>query len=207
MGGPVLGPVDSHCYVGEGGTSPGGPIAPQFTDEAACPTTATLFADGGPPPDEIGCGLFGDGGPAGCTPACDFIDGGPAGCDPEYGATLYNNSGNDDDCKYQVAWWSSPITQGANTTFYFTALNAVDGTPAAGAHVFAEVFLPSENHVSPSTNPPVAETPMGSGVYTIGPVVFDRSGQWTVRFHLHEDCEDLLPDSPHGHAAFYVNVP
>jgi hypothetical protein len=51
------------------------------------------------------------------------------------------------------------------------------------------------------------ETPAGSGAYTIGPVVFDQPGLWTIRFHLHENCADLLPDSPHGHAAYYINVP
>jgi hypothetical protein len=28
-----------------------------------------------------------------------------------------------------------------------------------------------------------------------------------VRFHFYEDCLDLLPDSPHGHAAYFIDVP
>jgi hypothetical protein len=207
VGGPVPGPIDNHCYLNAEGNFPGGPISPQVTDQPSCYADAGLNPDGGPPADEISCGLFPDGGPAGCTPECDQPDGGPAGCDPEYGATMYNSSGNDDDCKYQTAWWSSPIVENGNTTLYFTALHTVDGTPATGANVYAEVFLPSANHLSPSTNPPVQETPPGSGVYTIGPVVFDQPGMWTVRFHLNEECLDILPDSPHGHAAYYVNVP
>jgi hypothetical protein len=134
-------------------------------------------------------------------------DGGPQGCAQPYGATLYNTAGTDDDCKYQTSWSSTPIMENANTTFFFTAIHTADGTPASGANVYAEVFLPSANHLSPTANPPAVETPPGSGVYTIGPVVFDQPGQWTVRFHLHQECRDFLPNSPHGHAAYYVNVP
>jgi hypothetical protein len=207
VGGPVPGPIDTHCYQAADGTSPGGPVAAQQTDQPSCYPDAGLFPDGGPPPSDLTCGFYEDGGPDGCTPACDQPDGGPDGCAPDYGDTLYNTSGNDDDCKYQVGWSSSPIVRNGNTTFVFTAVHTTDGTPATGANVFAEVYLPSANHVSPSTNPPVQETPVGSGVYTIGPVVFDQPGQWTVRFHLYEDCVDRLPDGPHGHAAFYVHVP
>jgi hypothetical protein len=207
VGGPVLGPVDNHCYVGSNGNAPGGPVTTQQVDASSCYPDAGLFPDGGPSADELPCDFYSDGGPDGCTPDCSFADGGPDGCDPQYGDTMYNNSGNDDDCKYQTAWWSTPIMKNGNTTFYFTALHTVDGTPATHANVYAEVYLPSANHLSPSANPPVEETPAGSGVYTIGPVVFDQSGMWTVRFHLNEDCVDLLPDSPHGHAAYYVNVP
>ena len=32
-------------------------------------------------------------------------------------------------------------------------------------------------------------------------------GKWTVRFHFNEICCDVNSDSPHGHAAFFVNVP
>lgn len=207
VGGAVSGPVDNHCYLSATGDAPGGPVTTQQVDQYACYADAGWDPDGGIPAAEVGCGLFPDGGPAGCTPSCDQPDGGPAGCDPPYGDTMYNTSGNDDDCKYQTGWSSTPIVRNGNTMFTFTALHTVDGTPATGANVYAEVFLPSTNHISPTTQPPVEETPPGSGVYSIGPVVFDEPGQWTVRFHLHEDCLDLLPDSPHGHAAFYVNVP
>lgn len=207
VGGPVPGPIDDHCYLSPTGSVPGGPISPQQVNQPSCYADAGLYPDGGPPPAEITCGLFPDGGPGGCTPVCNEPDGGPAGCAPQYAPTMYNSAGNDDDCKYQTSWFSTPIVENANTTFVFTALHTIDGTPATGANVFAQVYLPSENHVSPSLNPPVQETPVGSGVYTIGPVVFDRPGMWTVRFHLNEECLDILPDSPHGHAAYYVNVP
>jgi hypothetical protein len=59
-------------------------------------------------------------------------------------------------------------------------------------------------HPSPSTGSTTETSP---GVYQIGPIVFDQPGQWTVRFHLYGSCFDLAPDSPHGHAAFFVQVP
>jgi hypothetical protein len=31
-------------------------------------------------------------------------------------------------------------------------------------------------------------------------------GKWSVRFHIREDCLDGA-DSPHGHGAFFINVP
>ena len=45
------------------------------------------------------------------------------------------------------------------------------------------------------------------GTYVVGPIVFPRSGRWVFRFHFDENCLDLAPDSPHGHAAFWVDVP
>jgi hypothetical protein len=122
-----------------------------------------------------------------------------------YGDTMFNSGGNDDDCKYVLSWSATPIAQEENVFFSVAVVNAVDGTPATGANAYAEVFLPSQNHISPSTNPPVTES--SPGVYAIGPVIFDLPGQWTVRFHFYQDCLDLLADSPHGHAAYFVNVP
>jgi len=37
--------------------------------------------------------------------------------------------------------------------------------------------------------------------------VFDKSGRWVVRFHFFESCSDVPDDSPHGHVAFYIDVP
>jgi hypothetical protein len=45
------------------------------------------------------------------------------------------------------------------------------------------------------------------GVYVVGPVVFDKSGDWVFRFHFNEECLDVSPESPHGHAAFHITVP
>jgi hypothetical protein len=43
-------------------------------------------------------------------------------------------------------------------------------------------------------------------VFQGGPLRFDRSGRWVVRFHFYEDCNDG-ESSPHGHIAFFVDVP
>jgi hypothetical protein len=76
----------------------------------------------------------------------------------------------------------------------------------ADAHGFyAEVTL-GDDHVAPGLTPKGTETPAGSGIYAVGPVTFDRPGQWVVRFHMYGDCLDT-PDSPHAHVAFLVNVP
>ena len=100
--------------------------------------------------------------------------------------------------------------------FTVTLTNAVDGTPVTGIPqgVLIEAFIPTDldascdnksTHPSPSTGP-LTETSPGSGIYS-GPIIFDAPGEWTVRFHIHEECADLLPTSPHGHAAFHVTVP
>ena len=62
----------------------------------------------------------------------------------------------------------------------------------------------SVDHPGPNSGVKLAEGPPGT--YT-GNIQFDQAGQWTVRFHFNEDCADLLPDSPHGHAAYHFTVP
>ena len=122
----------------------------------------------------------------------------------DYGPTLYNSSGDDDDCKYHVSFSETPVRRNQNVTFAVTATTKTDGQPATGADILAEVFL---NDTLPAPNSGLAPTEKSGGVYDIGPIVFDAQGRWTVRFHLHEDCQDATDDSPHGHAAFYIDVP
>ena len=124
--------------------------------------------------------------------------------EPEYGATMFNADGFDDDCKYHVSWTSNPIFE--NTDVYFTvvATTTVDGKPATGANIYDEAYLDDQHEAPPTTQSAVESPP---GTYKIGPIQFDKPGAWTNRFHLHEDCLDLLDDSPHGHAAFYIDVP
>lgn len=121
-----------------------------------------------------------------------------------YGPTNYNAQADDDDCKYQVGFWSTPVQQQQDVTFYVSAIKAVDGTPLAGASTLAEVYL-ANNHPAPNSGQ--ATTEVSPGVYKVGPIRFDAAGQWTVRFHFDEQCFDTLASSPHGHAAFFVNVP
>ena len=131
-------------------------------------------------------------------------DAGDAGVMSEYGATMYNAEGDDDDCKYHVSWKSTAVKENAGVTFDVNAIRRVDGQPATGANVVLEVFL-NVVHPTPSVNITNTESPGGN--YKVGPVIFDAPGKWTVRFHFYETCSDLPEDSPHGHAAFYVNVP
>ncbi|MGH7329377.1 MAG: hypothetical protein ACREJX_13605, partial [Polyangiaceae bacterium] len=150
----------------------------------------------------------------GDTDAGDLTDGGAATEDCDYGATMFGNEGDDDDCKYHVVWSSSDLCEGGpGVKFTATVTDKVDGKPVTGMPdgIVMEVFIPSDpnadcddqsTHPSPSAAN-LIENSAGSGTYS-GNVVFDASGQWTVRFHIHEECAD---DSPHGHAAFRVTIP
>jgi hypothetical protein len=180
-GGPVTGAQDVHCSA-DGGTS-------QAVSAASCHP-----GDAGAPAD------------AGAT------DGGGGGV--EYGATEFNAEGDDDDCKYHVKWTATPVRQGSDVTFTVTVttkdgnapMRPLPGEGTGGIYpVRAEVFL-NDTHPAPNSTQSSAETST-QGTYTVGPIRFDASGQWTVRFHFHESCEDTLDDSPHGHAAFFVQVP
>jgi hypothetical protein len=122
----------------------------------------------------------------------------------DYGATMNNQAGADDDCKYTVSWTSTPIYENYDVHFTITVKTTVDNQPATGADPQAEVFL-NDMHGAPPTNQLSAET--SPGVYDIGPVRFDLPGKWTVRFHMYGSCKDLVATSPHGHAAFFVDVP
>jgi hypothetical protein len=122
----------------------------------------------------------------------------------DYGPTNYNSEANDDDCKYHVAFTVTPVRENTNVAFTVTATTLIDGQPATGTNMLTETFL-NDTHPAPNSGTTTTEAPPGT--YTIGPVVFDLPGQWTVRFHLHEECQDQTPDSPHGHAAFFISVP
>ena len=123
---------------------------------------------------------------------------------PDYGPTLFNSEADDDDCKYHVKFTVTPVRRNENVTFTVTATTLADGQPATGANVDAEVFL-NDTHPAPNSGQATTEKP--GGVYDVGPIKFDSAGRWTVRFHLHEDCQDSTEDSPHGHVAFYIDVP
>jgi hypothetical protein len=146
----------------------------------------------------------------------------------DYGPTLFLTEGDDDDCKYHVKWSSPQVDTGAspasvklalsprhegeappptataagNATFTVVLTSKVDGKPVTGAPVNIEAFL-DDLHPAPNTTQSVQET--SPGTYTVGPVAFDASGRWTVRFHIHDECNDG-ERSPHGHVAFYVQV-
>jgi hypothetical protein len=153
---------------------------------------------------------------ASCHPDAGGDDGGAGGGCP-WGDTMFGHEGDDDDCKYHVVWLSTPICENTNVLFTVTLTNLGDQSPVTGipGGIILEPYIPvsldasCDNQgsiVSPSAGQFLVETPAGSGVYQ-GPVMFTAPGEWTLRFHIHEECADLLPDSPHGHAAFHIDVP
>jgi hypothetical protein len=183
----------------------------------APPATCASPGEATPGPKDIHCELP-DGGvmvqstsQSACNVAGDA--GGPNTC--PYNPTMYGHEGDDDDCKYHVAWTSTSICEGAGgVEFTVVATYLGDGSPVTGATIRPEVFTTSppndagcddmSSHGSPSTFETLNEGPPGT--YT-GRVVFDEKGAWTARFHLFENCYDVLPNSPHGHAAFHLTVP
>jgi len=134
--------------------------------------------------------------------------------DTEYGDTLYGSEGDDDDCKYHASWTSTPIRKNAAVTFTLTAtdlatnmpltpLAADDKTPLTRLDVY-EPCQPLRRGPTQNYTPTIRQT--APGVFTAGPIKFDESGRWVVRFHLYEQCVDG-DVSPHGHIAFFVDVP
>ncbi len=186
---------------------------------AACSTSSspgspTCASPGGPATGAADAHCTGDAGPivqstspAACHPDAGLPDGGAQEC--PYGPTMLNTEADDDDCKYHVTWSSTPICENQDVTFTVTATHKTDGSALTGANGVIEAFTGNQpctsNHPAPNSNQATTEGPPGT--YKIGPVRFDVSGQWTVRFHFFQDCDDVTPDSPHGHAAFLVNVP
>jgi len=194
VGGAVAGAADNHCAGQPEGVS----------DPAACTSEPS-------PEGAAGASGAGDGaGDAGGAADCNQTH------DADYGDTLFNTSGKDDDCKYQVSWSSTPIRKGQNVTFTVTTSNLITGKPLeripsqdVGATALSRVepYIPCEpTHVPPvaDLSAPITETK--PGVFEVGPIVFDKSGRWAVRFHFYEECLDS-ETSPHGHAAFFVDVP
>jgi hypothetical protein len=131
-------------------------------------------------------------------------DGGTSTGGSDFGDTMYNAAGNDDDCKYHVVWTSTPIRQNTDVTFNVTLTRLLDMTPSTGDDITIEAFL-TDTHPTPSVD--IKSMDKGGGNYSVGTVRFDAAGMWTVRFHFNEMCSDAPEDSPHGHAAFFVNVP
>ena len=182
---------DSATPSGDGGgsgggggacASPGGP--------AAEPADHHCEADSGPIVQATGActkETGGDAGPAEATP-------GPWG----------GMSSADDDCKYDVSYTMTPVCEKEDVTVTVTVKKRTDHSALTGADPSLEVL-------DPSGLPGVGEgsqksTEKPGGVYEIGPIHFNKPGKWTMRFHFFETCADT-EDSPHGHAAFFIDVP
>ncbi|MEO8902625.1 MAG: hypothetical protein ABI488_11510 [Polyangiaceae bacterium] len=194
----VSGPQDDHCT--------GQPLG--VSDPAACTTAENSDAAGagGAAPDDTAPADTSPGG-ASATSDCNLVH------DADYGETLYNSAGDDDDCKYQVAWTSTPVALNQDVTFKVTASAKKDNSPLEGlttdtnALSRVEVYIPCDStHRPPNVDFKATISETAPGVYTAGPFRFDKPGRWVVRFHFYEQCNDQ-EDSPHGHAAFFVDVP
>ena len=175
----------------------------------AGPQTATCASPGAAAsgPADSHCTAATPTNPAACN---EQVEAGPPELDDaglpvsDFGPTMFGTQGDDDDCKYHVSWTSTPICEGSGgVLFTVTATKKADGTPLTGAYPYVEAFL-NDKHLSPDAGNYVEK---GNGVYDVGPIVFDQPGRWTVRFHFYGNCQDISDDSPHGHAAFFVDVP
>lgn len=187
-GGPVTGASDGHCA----GTT-------VTVEPATC--------SGAPSPDGAG----------GASDSAPESAGGASDCtqthDAEYGDTLFDSDGDDDDCKYHAAWSSTPIRLNQPVTFTITAMNKASGAalePLADGVVpltRLDVYEPCDpNRRGPTQNLSAKISETMPGVFTAGPIKFDQPGRWVVRFHWYEQCVDG-EHSPHGHIAFFVDVP
>lgn len=173
-------------------------------DPAACMTPASSGDGAGGAADEDSAA-----GTAGASAASDCN----LAHDASYGDSLYGSAGDDDDCKYHVSWTSTPVAVNQDVSITVTATLKDSTTPLEGlspgtnALSRVELYLPCEpTHFPPAADarPTIKETL--PGVYTAGPIRFDKPGRWVVRFHFFESCLDQEA-SPHGHIAFFVDVP
>ncbi len=187
-GGPVTGAADAHCDGRE----------PVKVDPATCEGSG---AEGGAPGDEDGASQAG-------ASDCNATH------DGEYGDTLPNSAGDDDDCKYHASFTSTPIRLNEDATFTVTATDLATGKPleplskgGEPALSRVEVYQPCKpTRRAPAEDYSADLKETGPGVYSAGPLRFDQSGRWVVRFHFYESCVDG-DTSPHGHIAFFVDVP
>jgi YtkA-like len=129
---------------------------------------------------------------------------GPDGGVKEEEVVRYNAEADDDDCKYHVKFSTTPVAQSTDVTITAVITRKSDGAVATGAEPEVEAFL-SKSHPAPETTSKTTETKPGT--YTMGPVRFDASGKWTLKFHFYEACYDIAESSPHGHVSFFFDVP
>jgi hypothetical protein len=188
---------DTTAAPTDGGGGSGGSGG---TDSGACPSGGGPLP--GPAPDHC-MGMFRTIGMCMKQPADGggmATDGGDTFPEPSVGT-----SDNDDDCKYSVSFTNDCVQEGNPGTTFTVTLKSATGTMALVpmAKAYVEAFL-TENHPAGGSNDSTEPSP---GVYNIGPVVFDKPGKWTVRFHFFAGCSDTFEDSPHAYAAFFINVP
>jgi hypothetical protein len=176
--------------AGTGGAAEGGMCLPDSGPEMGPPDMHCIDDDGGQ--------IIGE---ANSCPTTAPLD---AGMDALPGGHV-GTEADDDDCKYHVKYTVGCVAVGQPVTFTVTLTSRADGSLVTGASPQTlEGFL-GTSHILPADATRRA-TEISPGVYTIGPATFDKSGQWTVRFHFFETCADT-EGSKHGHAAFLIDVP
>jgi hypothetical protein len=216
----------------DGGT---GPVADGATTVPNVDAAGTCSAPGSVPtgPATTRCDLADGGLLIQPVSAASCMAGGDAGDDETcpWGDTLFGQEGPDDDCKYHVAWTSTPLCEsppladggfGPGVVITVVATYLGTTTPLTGAHTHIEYYIPETQEAGPdggvcdSVTVHPGPSIVQSGLYEmtettpgtyVGQIVFDAPGPWTLRFHFNEDCFDILPDSPHGHAAFHLLLP
>jgi hypothetical protein len=188
-------PAGTSGAGGEGGTASAG----------ASGSAGSGGASGGGAPEDGGStdggggAVLGDaacGGPVPTTAVdmhCTIPDGGRGYSVPPH----EGSEADDDDCFHHVKMTVPCIVRDQEVSFIFDIKNLGTMTPATGAAPTLDATI--VNHPYPSTNPTATEN---NGVYTIGPVLFDRNGRWTATLHMY----DAIP-TKHSHVSFYVDVP
>ncbi len=192
--GVVIGPPDDHCKASDGGLT----VQTIGVCDVLDPTLVPSNASSCNVTFNQGRGSTGAGVDAGADVDAGYVS--------PYGPTMYGAAANDDDCKYYISWTATPIKEKEDTYFTVTAIRLADMMPATCAGIRPDVSLPAD----PSAGVPTPRNPsteIAPGVYKVGPLPFPKAGVWQVRFHLFEECGDSQENSPHGHAAFFVQVP
>jgi hypothetical protein len=105
---------------------------------------------------------------------------------------------DDDNCMFHVTMSVPCIALNQPATFTFVLTNLAGMTPATGAAPLLDGTVGS--HPFPNTNPTATEN---DGVYTIGPVIFDRTGRWTITLHVYDTVADA---AKHSHVSFNLDV-
>jgi hypothetical protein len=189
-GGPVTGPAGDHCA--------GNAMTVDATTCSGDPSAGGAADDGAGRNSSSSSGGASD---------CDQTH------DAAYGDTLFNAEGDDDDCKYHASWSSTPIRLNEPVTFTLTVANKTTNmplVPLADGDVplrRLDVYQPCDpNRRGPAQNLSAKITQVMDGQFSAGPIKFDHPGRWVVRFHLYEQCVDS-ETSPHGHIAFFIDVP
>lgn len=203
--GAVAGPADTHCVAADGSEIVRSIGACLTAAEVAQSSTAQADAgaEGEADHEHEGDAGHEHEGDAGHEHEGEE-DHGHAG---EEHLIMSGREADDDDCKYRVSFQNTCVAVNEPVTLTLSLTRKFDGMPGAGTNpAFPEIYLAEDTtHLSPSND--ITAVERSPGVYDIGPVVFDSSGRWVVRFHYFETCSSVPEDSPHGHVAFYIDVP